>query len=814
MSFFQDIKDEFSMQRVLHGLSGNLKTAAKEQPLVYTMTEMGIPVNQQKTVLGKIGATFHNRNTNSSLVDYLDKNESFLQTLRNPLVTGSKDYDSFSKFKGTSIYNNFSGIDSLQNAISEIEDNHTYTMNEKARRVLSPIQKKEINLGSFEHSLMPSFTTPNIDIADIQFPQIGNRRAQNKNFGFRKNTKTLKILPNKDTITPTSLTSTQQKKEWLTKNDFDSSLEKIDSVFSSLSSGSPNKNKIKTKPLEKLNLEGITNDFFITRNKNLFEQDFEDLFKKSFYEKIADIPSYRTKKYQPYIEKAGNQALEHANKTGYIDWQKINNKKQVEDFAHNLAEKYTNGRATGWGILGDEQFKKGGIWEGLQPDAMQTLEDMANELNKEPKKYTPFPDTPDFLKDTPPSQSIKREPETKEQTQIPETLQDESKNILPSSTEQQIQQQEGNSEQRAQAQVDNLQTVEPISSDTKPSIPERLKGKKQKDFKPLNLKDLKEAGWKIRRSNHKEANDYFQQRKQLVNKDASGNIEEISETNNPINSENTAGNGAISQVDESEPPKSVKTQGSATTTQEAPQKHPIEEIFLKKKAEAEEQRNKASELTKKEYKAKISKLRDNGLDILKNKLKMRFNAGSGNVMTATQINELSDTIIGRMLTPSQRKKLTKNIKTTDEIYSAAALETSGNKSMQEVILEKKMQAIKAGKMDDDALKKGRQMLIDERERYIKGINKMSSADYVDRIVERKFGNKTTASGSSTAPGQSTVEAGSSKKGLLHGHGKAGKIFAGVSSLLVLGGIIGNQFAGGHQSNAQLYNPNPQPQYYS
>lgn len=41
-------------------------------------------------------------------------------------------------------------------------------------------------------------------------------------------------------------------------------------------------------------------------------------------------------------------------------------------------------------------------------------------------------------------------------------------------------------------------------------------------------------------------------------------------------------------------------------------------------------------------------------------------------------------------------------------------------------------------------------------------------------------------------------------------GKAGAIVG----LLALGGIIGNQFAGGHQTNAQLYNPSPQPQYYS
>ena len=39
-------------------------------------------------------------------------------------------------------------------------------------------------------------------------------------------------------------------------------------------------------------------------------------------------------------------------------------------------------------------------------------------------------------------------------------------------------------------------------------------------------------------------------------------------------------------------------------------------------------------------------------------------------------------------------------------------------------------------------------------------------------------------------------------------GKAGA----AAALLALGGVIGNQFSGGHKSNAQLYNPNPQPQY--
>ena len=46
----------------------------------------------------------------------------------------------------------------------------------------------------------------------------------------------------------------------------------------------------------------------------------------------------------------------------------------------------------------------------------------------------------------------------------------------------------------------------------------------------------------------------------------------------------------------------------------------------------------------------------------------------------------------------------------------------------------------------------------------------------------------------------------------NGHFK-GKVGA-VVGLLALGGIISNQFTGGHQTNAQLYNPSPQPQYYS
>ena len=51
------------------------------------------------------------------------------------------------------------------------------------------------------------------------------------------------------------------------------------------------------------------------------------------------------------------------------------------------------------------------------------------------------------------------------------------------------------------------------------------------------------------------------------------------------------------------------------------------------------------------------------------------------------------------------------------------------------------------------------------------------------------------------------------KGTGKGFGWKGKAGAGVA-LLALGGVIGSMFAGGHKSNAELYNPNPQPQYYS
>ena len=44
-------------------------------------------------------------------------------------------------------------------------------------------------------------------------------------------------------------------------------------------------------------------------------------------------------------------------------------------------------------------------------------------------------------------------------------------------------------------------------------------------------------------------------------------------------------------------------------------------------------------------------------------------------------------------------------------------------------------------------------------------------------------------------------------------GWKGKGLAAVG-LVALGGVISNMFSGGKKSNAELYNPNPQPQYYS
>ena len=78
----------------------------------------------------------------------------------------------------------------------------------------------------------------------------------------------------------------------------------------------------------------------------------------------------------------------------------------------------------------------------------------------------------------------------------------------------------------------------------------------------------------------------------------------------------------------------------------------------------------------------------------------------------------------------------------------------------------------------------------------------------------KYGEAMKGQAKREAAAQATKGAGEAAgKAASKGWGWKGKAGA-VAGLLALGGVIGNQFAGGHKSNAELYNPNPQPQYYS
>lgn len=65
----------------------------------------------------------------------------------------------------------------------------------------------------------------------------------------------------------------------------------------------------------------------------------------------------------------------------------------------------------------------------------------------------------------------------------------------------------------------------------------------------------------------------------------------------------------------------------------------------------------------------------------------------------------------------------------------------------------------------------------------------------------------------TAEARASLLKGNLKAGGRGGFHFGGKIGA-VAGLVGLGAVIGSMFSGGHKSNAELYNPNPQPQYYS
>lgn len=76
------------------------------------------------------------------------------------------------------------------------------------------------------------------------------------------------------------------------------------------------------------------------------------------------------------------------------------------------------------------------------------------------------------------------------------------------------------------------------------------------------------------------------------------------------------------------------------------------------------------------------------------------------------------------------------------------------------------------------------------------------------LVRRSLGNVAEKRKQATKAKKGIKDAGKKGFGL---KGKAGA----VMGLLALGGVLGNMMGnGGRQSNAQMYNPNPQPQYYS
>lgn len=81
------------------------------------------------------------------------------------------------------------------------------------------------------------------------------------------------------------------------------------------------------------------------------------------------------------------------------------------------------------------------------------------------------------------------------------------------------------------------------------------------------------------------------------------------------------------------------------------------------------------------------------------------------------------------------------------------------------------------------------------------------ADGHAEAVETYSGNRRTVAQARGGGGAATTE----KSGLKMG--TKGKIGAAVAGIAALAGVTSLMFSGGKQSNAQLYNPNPQPQYY-
>ena len=88
------------------------------------------------------------------------------------------------------------------------------------------------------------------------------------------------------------------------------------------------------------------------------------------------------------------------------------------------------------------------------------------------------------------------------------------------------------------------------------------------------------------------------------------------------------------------------------------------------------------------------------------------------------------------------------------------------------------------------------------------VNALKEQRKSGKITDSQYLNRANIGWNRVAARQEAAESASKNLGKLGWKGKAGA----AAALLALGGVIGNQFSGGHQSNAQLYNPNPQPQY--
>ena len=108
---------------------------------------------------------------------------------------------------------------------------------------------------------------------------------------------------------------------------------------------------------------------------------------------------------------------------------------------------------------------------------------------------------------------------------------------------------------------------------------------------------------------------------------------------------------------------------------------------------------------------------------------------------------------------------------------------------------------------DEAIQRMHDSYMSKTDEYLKSLKEQHEAG---KLTDRQHLRRANVGYTKRAAAIERGEAKAASKNLskLGWKGKAGA----AAALLALGGVIGNQFSGGHQSNAQLYNPNPQPQY--